>query len=126
MKVFKFYVLIMTIFLGKGGILFKGGHYSRKYGTCLFSKFKYRITLNNVLPYIMSSLEYYPPFFPKYSHNQYIRFENLQIMSPSEDVKIINVLGHYLRKYSIFLGKGGIVFKGGHYLRKYGMSNLSL
>ena len=33
------------------------------------------------------------------SHNQYIKFENLQIMSPSEDVKIINVLGHYLRKY---------------------------
>ena len=47
----------------------------------------------------MSSLEYYPPFFPKYSHNQYIKFENLQIVSPSEDVKIINVLGHYLRKY---------------------------
>ena len=59
----------------------------------------YRISLNNVLPYIMSSLEYYPPFFPKYSHNQYITFENLQIVSPSEDVKIIDVLGHYLRKY---------------------------
>ena len=59
----------------------------------------YRISLNNVLPYIISSLEYYPPLFPKYSHNQYIKFENLQIVSPSEDVKIINVLGHYLRKY---------------------------
>ena len=47
----------------------------------------------------MSSLKYYPPFFPKYSHNQYIKFENLQIVSPPEDVKIINVLGHYLRKY---------------------------
>ena len=32
MKVFKFYVLIMTIFWEKGGIVFKGGHYSRKYG----------------------------------------------------------------------------------------------
>ena len=55
----------MTIVWKKGGILFKGGHYLRKYG----------------------------------SHNQYVKFENLQIMSPSEDVKIINVLGHYLRKY---------------------------
>ena len=54
-----------------------------------------------VFPWIMSSLEYYPPFFPKYSHNQYTKLENLQIVSPSEDVKIINVLGHYLRKYSI-------------------------
>ena len=41
----------------------------------------------------MSSLEYYSPFSPKYSHNQYIKFENLQIVSPSEDVKIFNVLG---------------------------------
>ena len=49
----------------QGRLLYKGGHYLRKYG----------------------------------SHNQYISFENLQIMSPSEDVKIINVLGHYLRKY---------------------------
>ena len=49
----------------------------------------------------MSSLEYYPPFSPKYSHNQYIKFENLQIVSPSEDVKISNVIGHYLRKYGI-------------------------
>ena len=49
----------------------------------------------------MSSLEYYPPIFPKYSHNQYIKFENLQIVSPSGDVKMSNVLGHYLRKYGI-------------------------
>ena len=66
----------------------------------------YRISLNNVLPYIMSSLEYYPPFSPKYSsHDQYIKLENLQIVSPSEDVKIINVLGHYLRKYGILLNE---------------------
>ena len=49
----------------------------------------------------MSSLEYYPPFSPKYSHDQYIKLENLQIVSPSEDVKIINVLGHYSREYGI-------------------------
>ena len=55
----------------------------------------YRISLNNVFPYIMSSLEYYPPFYPKYSHNQCIKLENLQIVSPSENVKINNVLGHY-------------------------------
>ena len=61
----------------------------------------YRISLNNVLPYIMSSLKYYPPFFPKYSNNQYIKVGNLQIMSPSEDVKIVNALGQYLRKYGI-------------------------
>ena len=30
MKVFKFYVLIMTIFWEKGGIVFKGGHYIRE------------------------------------------------------------------------------------------------
>ena len=40
----------------------------------------------------MSSLEYYPPFFPKYSGNQYIKFQNPQIVSPSEDGKIINAL----------------------------------
>ena len=28
MKVFKFYVLIMNIFWEKGGIVFKGGHYT--------------------------------------------------------------------------------------------------
>ena len=28
-----------------------------------------------------------------------IKSGNLQIVSPSEDIKIINVLGHYLRKY---------------------------
>ena len=61
-------------------------------------KYMYRISLNNVLPHIMSSLEYYPPFFPKYyRHYQYIKFQNLQIVFPSEDVKIINVLGHYLK-----------------------------
>ena len=65
----------------------------------------YRISLNNVLPYIMSSFEYYPPFSPKYSHDQYIKLENLQIVSPSEDVKIINVLAHYLRKYGILLNE---------------------
>ena len=66
----------------------------------------YRISLNNVLPYIMSSLEYYPPFSSKYSsHDQYIELENLQIVSPSEDVKIINVLGHYLRKYGTYTKK---------------------
>ena len=63
----------------------------------------YRISLNNALHYIMSSLEYYPPFFPKYSHYQYIIFQNLQIVSPSKDAKIINVLGHYLRKYGMYL-----------------------
>ena len=53
-------------------------------------------------PCIMSSLEYYLPFPPKYSHHQYIKFGNLQIVSPSEDVKIFNVPGQYSRKYDMY------------------------
>ena len=45
------------------------------------------------LKYILSSLS-------KTSHNQYIKFQNLQIVSPSKDDKILNALGHYLRKHS--------------------------
>ena len=73
-----------------------------KFWKILKKKSIYRISLNNVLPYIMSSLEYYPPFFPKYSHNQYIKFQNLQLLSHSENVKIIYVVGHYLRKYGTY------------------------
>ena len=54
----------------------------------------------------MSSLEYYPPFPKKYSHNQYIKFENLQIVSPSEDVNIINVLKEIDISNCIFLKRG--------------------
>ena len=51
----------------------------------------------------MSSLILCPPLntIPPFSQNIVIKFQNLQIVSPSEYVKIINVLGHYLRKYGI-------------------------
>jgi hypothetical protein len=39
----------------------------------------------------MSSLECYQ--VPDYSRNQYIQFQNLQIVSLPEDVKVINVVG---------------------------------
>ena len=52
---------------------------------------KYRISLINVLPYIMSSLEQCPHFFPTYGHNQYIQFQNLQIVFPPKHDKILNV-----------------------------------
>ena len=61
----------------------------------------YRISLNNVLPYIMSPLELYPPFSRNRGDIKYIEFEILQIVSPSEDVKFSNVRGLYLRKYGI-------------------------
>ena len=56
----------------------------------------YRISLNNVLPYIMYSI---PPFSQNRGAIKYIKFEILQIVSPSEDVKFSNVRGLYLRKY---------------------------
>ena len=49
----------------------------------------------------MSSLEKYPPFPKNRADIKYIKFEILQIMSPSEDVKFSNVRGLYLRKYGI-------------------------
>ena len=49
------------------------------------------------------------------SHYQYINFENLQIVSPSEDVKIINVLGHYLRKYGNYYKWSDRVVKSANY-----------
>ena len=52
---------------------------------------KYRISLINVLPSIMSSLEQCPHFFPTYGHNQYIQFQNLQIVFPPKHDKILNV-----------------------------------
>ena len=55
---------------------------------------KYRISLNNVLPWIVS-----PPFSQNRGDIKYIKFEILQIVSPSEDVKFSNVRGLYLRKY---------------------------
>ena len=47
-----------------------------------------------------------PPFSQNRGDIKYIKFEILQIVSPSEDVKFSNVRGLYLRKYgSYFLGK---------------------
>ena len=42
----------------------------------------------------------------------YIKFEILQIVSPSEVVKMINVLGHYLRKYGIYQIENAITLGG--------------
>ena len=44
--------------------------------------------MNNILPFLQNIG----------SHNQYIEFQNLQIVSPSEKVKKISVLGYHLRK----------------------------
>ena len=63
----------------------------------------YRISLNNVLPYIMSSLEQYPPFSKNREDIKYIKFEILQIVSPSEEVKFSNVRGLYLRKQGMYI-----------------------
>ena len=43
-----------------------------------------------------------PPFSENRGDIKYIRFEILQIMSPSEDVKFSNVRGLYLRKYGTY------------------------
>ena len=40
-----------------------------------------------------------PPFSQNRGDIKYIKFEILQIVSPSEDVKFSNVRGLYLRKY---------------------------
>ena len=42
-----------------------------------------------------------PPFSQNRGDIKYIKFEILQIVSPSEDVKFSNVRGLYLRKYGI-------------------------
>ena len=42
-----------------------------------------------------------PPFSKNRADIKYIKFEILQIVSPSEDVKFSNVRGLYLRKYGI-------------------------
>ena len=47
----------------------------------------------------MSSLDSIPPFSQNRGDIKYIKFEILQIVSPSEDVKFSNVRGLYLRKY---------------------------
>ena len=46
---------------------------------------------NTVFPWLMSSLEQCPHFFPTYGHNQYIQFQNLQIVFPPKHDKILNV-----------------------------------
>ena len=43
-----------------------------------------------------------PPFSKNRADIKYIKFEILQIMSPSEDVKFSKVRGLYLRKYGRF------------------------
>jgi hypothetical protein len=48
-----------------------------------------------------SPLKEFPLFFPKYGQNQYIKFWNLQTVSPSEDVKRFSFPRYYLKKYSI-------------------------
>ena len=61
---------------------------------------------SNHIPYF---LKYCPPLnnVPPFSQNRedikYIKFEILQIVSPSEDVKFSNVRGLYLRKYGRYL-----------------------
>ena len=52
-----------------------------------------------VWPFGPLIIEYYPPFFPKFSHFQYIEFQNLQIVSLSESKYVIDILGYYLKKY---------------------------
>ena len=42
-----------------------------------------------------------PPFSQQRGDIKYIKFEILQIVSPSEDVKFSNVRGLYLRKYGM-------------------------
>ena len=44
-----------------------------------------------------------PPFSQNRGDFKYIKFEILQIVSPSEDVKFSNVRGLYLRKYGTYL-----------------------
>ena len=49
----KFYILIMTIVWGKGGIVLKGGHDSRKYGSCLFNFLKMGPNSNQEKPSVI-------------------------------------------------------------------------
>ena len=44
-----------------------------------------------------------PPFSQNRGDIKYIKFEILQIVSPSEDVKFSNVHGLYVRKYIRYL-----------------------
>ena len=64
----------------------------------ILSKLKYRISLNNVLPWIMSPLnsaplELCPLFWKTFVHKKGTLFKFLHFWS------LLNVLGHYLRKY---------------------------
>ena len=54
-----------------------------------------------------------PPLSQNWEDIKYIKFEILQIVSPSEDVKFSNVRGLYLRKY------GSSLFEAQHKICNY-------
>ena len=71
--------LMSPLFCEKGGILFKGGHYLRKYGIHKnLYKNTSKVTTDLVLIFMNKSLilGYYPKYIPKFMNFKICTFDN--------------------------------------------------